>query len=284
MPITAQQVYDSARPMVDAEGSQRYLPDQDWLPSINAAYQRALTAYRWQLANKSLSEEALAELLVDLLFRTNGIGVIDLNLSRSATNPATVNSLKCWSVIAVYAEPQIAGLLPSVPPPAFPEPANGSLSYYWDGGSSRPRESKFPVQRMTREQLAVASTNRYMAGSEALALDSSGSPSKMRTYGYYIAGDQQSINDNLPGDQPSISLLMKPSALSVNKWFWVSYLRTPNALTAFTGTNTGTLSLPVSMLRIIADWTLEYLAMKQDGVPLKTTAQEDAAILFQMSA
>lgn len=284
MPITAQQVYDNAKAFVDAEGGQQYLPDQDWLPAINAAYQRAITACNWRLANNKGAEEQLAELQIDLLFRTNGIGVIDIDLARSATNPATVNSLKCWSIIAAYAEPQVAALSPGFPVPAFPAPANGSLTYYWDGASSRPQGSKFPVQRMTKEQLAVANTNRYMAGSEALALDSAGNPSKMRSYAYYIAGDQQSINDNTPGDSPSISLLVKPFALSVNKWFWVSYLRNPNTLTAFTGTNTGTLSLPVSMLRTIADWTLQYLSIKQgDQTTLNSSAREDASTLFQMS-
>lgn len=280
MPITAQQVYDSARPMVDDEGSQRYLPDQDWLPAINAAYQRAITACNYMLANRKGAEEQLAELKVDLLFRTNGIGVIDINRSLQATAPNIENGLKCWSVLAVYAEPQLASLLPSVPVPVFPQPANGSLSYYWDGRSSRPQGSKFPVERRTVEQLAVSATNRYMAGNEVLALDKSGNPSKMRSYAYYIAGNQQSINDNLPGDSPSISLILKPWALSVNKWFWVSYLRTPNTLTAFTGSNSGILSLPVSMLRTIADWTYQYLTIKQE---LATNPKEDAAALFQMS-
>jgi len=284
MPITAQQVYDSAKAMVDAEGSQRYLLDQDWLPAINAAYQRAITACNWRLANNKGAEEQLSELQVDLMFRTNGIGAIDIDYARSATSPTTLNTLKCWSVIAVYAEPQVASLVPSVPVPAYPQPANNSLSYYWDGSLARPQGSKFPVQRMTKEQLGVANPNRYMAGSEALALTSTGVPSKMRTYAYYIAGNQQSINDSLPGDSPSISLLLKPFALSVNAWFWISYLRNPNELTAFTGTNTGTLSLPVSMLRTIADWTLQYLSIKQgDQTTLNSTAREDASTLFQMS-
>ncbi len=284
MPITAQQVYDAAAPFVDAQGGQFYLPDQNWLPSINAAYQRALTAYRWQLANSSLSEEQLAELKEDLLFRTNGIGVIDINLSRLATNPATVNALKCWSVLAVYAEPERSVLYPGTPPSVLPAPANTSLSYYWDGGNTRPHGSRFPVKRMTAEELAVAATNRYMAGNEVLALDRAGNPSKMRSYAYAIAGEQQSINDSAPGDQPSISIILKPFALAVNQWFWVSYLRNPNVLTAFTGTNTGTLSLPISMLRTIADWTLQYLSIPQgDGTTLNSTAQQDAAQLFQMN-
>lgn len=137
---------------------------------------------------------------------------------------------------------------------------------------------------MTAEELAVAATNRYMAGNEVLALDRAGNPSKMRSYAYAIAGEQQSINDSAPGDQPSISIILKPFALAVNQWFWVSYLRNPNVLTAFTGTNTGTLSLPISMLRTIADWTLQYLSIPQgDGTTLNSTAQQDAAQLFQMN-
>lgn len=286
MAFTAQDVKDNAQSLIDAEGSQRYLDDQDWLPAINMAYQRAMTACNWSLANRKGSEEQLAELKIDLLFRTNGIGVVDIGHSKSATNPAQENPFQPWSILAVYAEPERKPLSVTVPVAPYPAPANGSLSYYWDGGGTRPAGSAYPVQRMTAEQLAVANTNQYMSGNEVLALKSDGTPGYMRSYAYAIAGDQQSINDNIPGQTPSLSIILKPFALSVNEWFWITYLREPNTLTAMTGTNTGTILFPKSFLRTMADWTLYYLSIKAgDGGPgnLNTTAQQDAMTLFQFS-
>lgn len=284
MAFTAQEVVNAASQQVDAEASQRYLPDQDWLPAINAAYRRAMAACTFALANRKGSEEQLSELKVDLLFRTNGVGAIDIGGARSALNPAQVNGFKPWSVLAVYAEPERYSLLPQAPLPAWPIPPNGSLTYYWDGGSSRPAASRFPVHRHTAEELAVLATNIAMSGNEVLALSSSGQPGKMRSYAYAIAGDQHSINESIPGEAPGMSLLLRPVALSRNAWFWVSYLKAPGALTTMTGTNTGTILFPPSFLQPITEWTLQYLSIKQgDGTNLYGATEKDAAQLFQFS-
>lgn len=284
MAFTAQDVVTAAQQQVDAEASQRYLPDQDWLPAINAAYRRAIAACNFALANRKGSEEQLSELKVDLLFRTNGVGAIDIAKSRLATNALTVNGFKPWSIIAVYAEPQRYSLLPQVPLVAWPIPPNGSLSYYWTGDSSRPSLSNYPVQRVTAEELSVLANNQYMSGNETLALDRTGAPGKMRSYAYAIAGDQHSINDNVPGDTNDLTLLLRPIALSRNTWFWVTYLRAPEPLTTLTGLNTGTIHFPPSMLQMIVEWTLQYLSVPQgDGTSLYGTADKDAAQLFQLS-
>ena len=286
MAFTAQDVKDNAQSSVDSEGGQFYLDAQDWLPAINMAYQRGITAYRWALANRSVPEEYLSELKVDLLFRTNGIGVIDIGHSKNATNPAQENPFQPWSILAVYAEPVRQPLLSTAPPTPLPVPTNGSLSYYWDGGNTRPTDSSYPVQRMTAEQLAVARTNSSMSGNEVYARKADGTPGHMRSYAYAIAGDQQSINDNLPGQSASLSIILKPFTLCSNEWFWIAYLKEPGQLTAMTGTNTGTILFPRAALRVIADWTLYYLSIKQgDATPgsLRTTAQQDATELFGMT-
>lgn len=280
--FTADDVKQMAQPSVDSEGGQFYLDQQDWIPAIGSATQRAMTACRWSMANRSGSEEQLSELKVDLLFRTNGLGVIDIGHAKNATNPAQENPFQPWSILAVYAEPVRQPLLVTAPPTPLPVPANGSLSYYWDGGNTRPVRSDYPVLRMTAEQLAVASTNQYMSGNEVLALKRDGTPGFMRSYAYAYAGDQQSINDNIPGQSPNLSIILKPFALSVNEWFWIAYLKEPEAVTAMTDV----ILFPKSFLRTIADWTLYYLSIKAgDGGPgnLNTTAQQDAAALFGMS-
>lgn len=284
MAFTAEELVIASAGQVDAEASQRYLPEQDWLPAINAAYRRALAACNFALANRKGSEEQLSELKHDLLFRTNGVGAIDLGASRLATSPPTPFPYKVWSVLAVYAEPQRVALLPQSPLSPWPSPPNGSLSYYWTGDSSRPALSNFPVHRHTVEELAVLANNRFLSGNEILALDSQGNPGKMRSYAYAIAGDEHSINDSLPGDTPGTTILLRPLALSRNAWFWVSFLRDPGALSAMTGTNTGTILFPRSFMQPMAAWTLQYLSIKQgDGTTLYGTQEKDAAELFQLS-
>jgi hypothetical protein len=138
------------------------------------------------------------------------------------------------------------------------------------------------VQRVTAEQLAVLSTNQYMSGNEVLARKTDGTPGFMRSYAYAYAGDQQSINDNIPGQSPNLSIILKPFTLSVNEWFWIAYLKEPEAVTDMTSV----ILFPKSFLRTLADWTLYYLSIKQGeaGVgSLQATVQQDAQALFGMT-
>ena len=260
--FTAQELKALAAPSVDAEGGQFYLDDQDWIPNINSAIQRAVTACNVALASKKGSEEQLIELKEDRVFQSNQYGGIAIN------DCAPDIGHKLWSVMAVYAEPIT---VPQTVPVAL-DPART----YWMNVA--PVGSKYPVQRMTAEQLAVAQDNMLMSGNEVLALKADGTPGNMRTYAYYLMGKRLVPDGALVATDGEI--FIKPFALSSVKPFWVSYLRVPSAIT----TMADTVDFPRSMMRTLADWTLQYMSIKQgDATTLNSTSQQDAMQLFQMS-
>lgn len=247
---------------LDATGSQRYLFDQDKIPAYNSAISRAITAGNWALANKKGSEEALHELKEDRIFQSNTWGGISIN-SVVPTLGHTV-----WTVLAIYAEP--TGI-----PTIAPVNLSGAKTYLIN---SVPVGFGKPVQRMTAEQGAIARDNMYMSGNEVLALDSSGNPGPMRTYGYYYMGHRAS--DTVETAQGG-TYFITPYSLSSRKPFWVSYLRTPTTIS----TVNDTIDLPQSMKRTLASWALEYITWKQgDGTTLHSVVEKDAAQLFNFQS
>lgn len=260
--FTAQELTDSAQPMIDAEGSQRYLDVPDWLPNINSTIQRSLAACNWQLANRKGSEEQLSELQETRIFQTNRLG--GLALEGIVTQTGAAYTTPIWSIIGLYAEPST--YLPNALP--FGNPANTIIRTdltYMPGGSN-----ERPVQRMTMEQVAIARDNMFMSGTEVLA------SGPMRTYGYYFAGKRTDGNIITGGRE----LFVTPLSRTQRVLIAMSYLRTPQAITAMTDN----IDFPRSMMRTMADWLLQYMGIKEgDGTTLYSTSEKDAAQLFSFT-
>lgn len=242
---------------VDAQGSQRYLFEQDKIPNYNSAISRALAACNWALANRKGSEEALIELKEDRVFQSNFFGGIALN------NAVPALGHTVWSILAIYAEPITVPVVTTI----LGTPAQTVLV------GAVPTGSAFPVRRMTAEQIAVARTNMYMDGNEVLAAG------PMRTYAYYSMGtrsDNQNIIQSTQGE-----LFITPASLASRKQFWVSYLRTPQTITSVNDV----IDLPQSMKRTLASWAVQYMTTKQgDGTTMFSVAEKDAQELFNFQA
>lgn len=238
---------------LDDTGSQRYLFEQDRKPAVNSAISRAVTAGGWAMANRKGSEEMLWELKEDRVFQSNFFGGLAIN----DAVPSLGHTV--WNILAVYAEPitqPAVNVVLGLP--------NQTVQI-----NTVPLESKFPVQRMTAEQVAVANTNIFMSGNETLA------NTPMRSYGYYYMGNRVDSQGIIQATQGEI--FITPRTLANRKLFWVSYLRTPQTIDA----PTDNIDLPRSFMRTLASWALEYLSIKQgDGTTLNSVASKDAGMLF----
>lgn len=242
---------------LDAEDSQRYLPDQDIIPALNAAFERANTAIRWALANRQSSEEALRELTYTRIFQTNSEGGVSLD----AVTPSLGHNI--WNILAVYAEPITVESNPQ------PTPGADSQSLYradlsWSGSGK-------PVERISVEEVARRRDSAFLRGNEVLA----GNP-KRRSFAYYIPGVASSdVYDSGVGE-----IRVIPQSITSKALIGITYLAEP---TKFTSANytTASIEYPKSMLRMLVGWTLEYLSYKQgDGTTLNSLASKDAQMLF----
>jgi hypothetical protein len=247
---------------LDAEGSDRYLDVQDYVPAINSAISRAMTAVGWAMANRKGSEEALRDLTYVRIFQTNSEGGVAIS------NPAILNLLghSIWNVLGVYAQPD------TVPPDASPTAQQDNVSLYrpdvaWSGSGS-------PVERVTLEEVPVLRNNAFLSGNEVLA-----SAPKRRTFAYYIVGNASSNNYNSGIGE----IRVLPKSVTSNSLVAISYLSQPTELDANNYLN-ATIEFPQSMKRTLANWALQYISWKQgDGTNLQMNAMKDAQELFQLT-
>lgn len=245
---------------LDAEGSDRYLDVQDYVPAMNSAISRAMTAVGWAMANRKGSEEALRDLTYVRIFQTNSEGGVAI----SSLVPALGHSI--WNVLGVYAQPE------TVPSNASPTAQQDNVSLYrpdvaWSGSGS-------PVERVTLEEVPVLRNNAFLSGNEVLA-----SAPKRRTFAYYIVGNASSNNyDSGIGE-----IRVLPKSVTSNSLVAISYLSQPTELDANNYPN-ATIEFPQSMKRTLANWALQYISWKQgDGTNLQMNAMKDAQELFQLT-
>jgi hypothetical protein len=254
---------------LDAEGSDRYLDVQDYVPAINSAISRAMTAVGWAMANRKGSEEALRDLTYVRIFQTNSEGGVAIS------SPAILTLLghSIWNVLGVYAQPD------TVPPNASPTAQPDNVSLYrpdvaWSGSGS-------PVERVTLEEVPVLRNNAFLSGNEVLA-----SAPKRRTFAYYIVGNASSSNYDTGMSFSGIGeIRVLPKSVTSKSLVAISYLSQPTELDANNyNLPTTFIEFPQSMKRTLANWALQYISWKQgDGTNLQMNAMKDAQELFQLT-
>jgi len=91
--IPVQDIVNRVASMLDAEGSDRYLFDQDYRPAINSAKDWVLAVFKKIFSEKAISEESLRELVVIRVFQTS-------SFSRIALEQPTLGD-EIWSILSV---------------------------------------------------------------------------------------------------------------------------------------------------------------------------------------
>jgi len=182
---------------LDDQGSQRYLPEQDIIPSINSGIGRLQSAFGWSLANRKGSEEAMRDFTRIAIFQTSSNGTILL------ADPLLGQTMA--NVLAVYP-------LPLTEQAQTIQPINNS-AYRSDLSFAGPTT---PCQRATLEQVPMIQSNASMRGNEVLALI----PSRI-SWRYYL-------------NQGSVWLLPRSQALRILAA--IAYIQKFDPMTSTTST------------------------------------------------
>lgn len=221
-----------------AEGTRRYTIGRDGIYAINGAMKRFEALATPLLADRKGSEESLSELQETRVFQTNFFGGLSLD---AILTPAPL-PYQIWTVIAVYAEPELSAAAPVL----IGTPNNTYLRTDMVLlGSGK------PVHRMTMEQLAVARNNKFMPGNERTA-------ATRPNYGYYITGNRSDNNLVINGDR---ELIITPRSRTSRTYVGMSYLRTAASITTIdVATN---IPYPSSLFIVLRNLALNEIAVKQ---------------------
>lgn len=257
--INTLELWRAALAQIGAEGTQRYTIQRDGIYAVNGAQKRLEALIGSVLANNKGSEESLSELQETRVMQTNQYGGIALD----AIQPALTYQI--WTVLGLYAEPSV-----NLPNPVVPIGV-GQNTYirndlvYTPGGTE-----ERPVQRMTMEQVAKATRNRFMSGSPKVAA------TPLRTYGYYIMGNRGGFPSDIVGDR---EVVITPASISGRKLFAMSYLRSPDAITSIDA-NTN-IPFPSSLFIVMRDLVQNELSVKQgNNTTLYTVTEKEIARLL----
>lgn len=251
MPILVQEIISRAQSALDAEGSDRYLFDQDYKPAINYAEEWITSAFNKGFAENKLSGEALRELVKIGIWQAN-------NFSRIAFDP-TVMGHKLWTVLAIYPNPKVTPFRAPIPGSVIAESKFiPDLSYV---------SGKASTNRLTLEEWNENQDNVFMAGNIALT-------GALVDYAYLDFADYSSSTYTNPG---TYELEIRPTVS--NKYVGLGYLKRPKLVTL----QTDSIEFPDSLINIILEKTLNYIAYKQgDQTALYGITERDIQMLAQL--
>ncbi len=248
--ISVQTVVDRMTSVLDAEGSDRYLFDQDFKPAINSSVEWLVAVFNAAFGQKKLSEENLIDLIRIRIFQAS-------SFSRIHFDEVAIGE-EIWSLLNVAPEPTVH---PVTTPPALATPETsvyrGDLSF---------RDSKHSARRLTLEQWNENRENIFEAGNETLI-------NKFKSYAYLSNIDYNSTGYSSGG--PEIEI--RPTVPA--QFVAVGYIRYPAEITAITED----IGFPSSLLVLLFQKALNFVAYKQgDQTTLFAVTERDIANLVRL--
>lgn len=233
MPILVSKIVELLQSSLDAEGSDRYLFDQDYKPAINSAIDATVDTFNAAFAANKLSPEQLRELTKVMVWQAS-------SYSRVAYNEADTGH-PLWTVVAVYPKPTCNKIASSgMSATKSTSKFRGDISFIKSDNSAK---------RLTLEEWNETRLNAFMPGNDLLKNNS------LIEYSYLDFADYTSTsytgNSNLPEIQ------IRPEI--PNQLVAIAYLKTPNRVSVIGDS----VEFPPSLTRFIVDVALNYISYKQ---------------------
>lgn len=248
--IPVQDIVNRIASMLDAEGSDRYLFDQDYKPAINSAKDWVVAVFKRVFADKVVSEENLRELVAIRVFQTS-------KFSRVKIDEGVIGD-EIWSILSVNPEAVTypnSNILPSADD--FDSFYRNDLTYI---------ESDFSAKRLTLEEWESMKNNVFLAGNPTIQ-------NTFKNYGYLNLGDYSSTSYTPGGQEIEISPKVENALVGVR------YLKYPKDVTLITDN----LEFPRSVFELICQKAANFMSFKQgDQTNLYSVTAKDIQTLTQL--
>lgn len=229
MPITVQSVIDEVASALDAEGSDRYLFDQDYKPAINYSIEWIVSVFNAAFGEKKISPEALRELIKTSVWKAN-------KYSRVALKTQDIGDF--WTIVGVYPEPMIH---PDRSTNAF---ADQTQSLFCPEKSFI--KSDYSASRLSAEQWNVNTRNPFKAGNSVIQ------QKDLVSYGYRDFSDYSSTTYADKGEieiRPSIAL----------DFVAIEFLKIPSSVSL----QTDNIQFPAQLRSLVVQKVLNFISFKQ---------------------
>ena len=246
--IPVQTIVDRVTSILDAEGSDRYLFDQDFKPAINLTKDWVVAVFNKAFADKKLSEENLKELVKTKIWTTS-------TFSRVHIDPSVVN---VWSILGIKPKPTVypAASTPTVGVNPDTSTLELDVSYI---------SSDFSARRLTVEEWNENKNNVFEAGNNILT-------TSFTEYAYLNQGDYSSTNYTTTGE-----IEIRPNIPT--EFIAITYLRYPSDITVIGDS----IEFPQTLTDLIVNKVLNYISFKQgDQTNLFSVSGAEVATLVKL--
>lgn len=237
--------------LLDAEGSDRYLFDQDFKPAINSSIEWLVAVFNSAFSNNKLSEESLRELVKSKVYQTN-------SFSRVFLDSSTLGH-EVWSILNVIPEPELHPSGSSITAVSNPEDSlyRGDLSFI---------KSEFSAKRLSSEEWHINQDNLFVAGNNRTT------KSFKKNYAY-----TNFISNNSTSYSSGSEIEIRPEVS--NSFVVIKYVKYPTSV----GASSDSVEFPSSITDLLVQKALNFISYKQgDGTNLYGVTEKDVARLIQM--
>lgn len=248
--ISVQKIVDLMKFQLDAEGSDRYLFDQDFKPSINSTIQWLVYVFNRAFEQNKLTAENLRELIRVKVFVAN-------NFSRIKFDEVAVGD-KLWSYLGIFPEPVTypANILP-------PALVNDFTSIYMDDVSFV--SSEYSANKLTIEKWNLNKKNIFQPGNLIMTGD-------FKSYAYISEVDYSSSNY---AQEKEITIRPDVSG----KFVAISYLKVPDEVTVINSN----IEFPDNLTTLFVQKALNFISIKQgDNTNLFGVSDRDVSRLIKL--
>lgn len=237
---------------LDAEGSEHYLDNVDYIPAINASMKWLTSVVNAAYGQGKIGEEFFRELSYSGVFQTSVNSRISFN-----TFPSEV-----WTILAVYPLPDVQ-VDTNLPVPNTPDIY---MSYYLSNLIHL--DADYSCKRLNIEEWAVNKVNPFEAGFDAEYVCPD-----LRRYAYLAP-----INYNrLATGSKSQELEIRPK-LS-NKKVSIFWVKKPDVITNINDN----IGFPNSVFQLLFNKALFYISFKQgDGTTINSVSNADIQQLLDV--
>lgn len=248
--IQVQNLVDLMKFELDAEGSDRYLFEQDFKPAINSAMNWLVSVFNAAFEQNKLTGENLRDLIKTRVWVAN-------NFSRIKFDEAIVNE-KLWSILAVIPEPEI---YPVQTPPTL---VNDYTSIFMPDVAFV--KSQYSAGKLTVEKWNENANNVFEVGNDKLV-------NQLKTYSYLTDIDYSTDTTYLQDKEITI----RPDVSG--EFVAITYLKVPNDIELITES----VEFPDTLKTLIVQKSLNFISIKQgDNTTLFQVTENDVNRLVQI--
>ena len=248
--IPVQNLVDLMKFELDAEGSDRYLFDQDFKPAINSAMNWLVSVFNKAFEENKLTGENLRDLIKTRMWVAN-------NFSRIKFDEAVVNE-ELWSYLAIMPEPVV---YPTQTPPTLP---NDYTSIFMPDVAYI--SSAFSAAKLTIEKWNENDKNVFEAGNNSLQ-------NGLKTYAYLTDVDYSTDTTYLQDKEITI----RPDVSG--EFVAITYLKVPGQISLISDS----VEFPSTLTTLLVQKSLNFISIKQgDNTTLFSITENDVNRLVQI--